>query len=63
MVADLINLRTARKKKLALEKEQRAAENRAYFGRTKEEKAAEEGRRNKLRGKVDGHRLFPRGME
>ena len=39
MAADVINLRQARKQKVRAEKDQRAAENRAQFGRSKHEKA------------------------
>jgi hypothetical protein len=39
MAADVINLRQARKQKVRAEKDHKAAENRAQFGRTKHEKA------------------------
>ena len=39
MAADVINLRQARKQKARTEKDHKAAENRAQFGRTKHEKA------------------------
>ncbi|MEM6649255.1 MAG: DUF4169 family protein [Pseudomonadota bacterium] len=39
-MADIINLRQVRKVKKREDKEQRAAANRAFFGLTKEQKAA-----------------------
>ena len=38
-MADIVNLRTLRKRKAKAEEEARAAENRAAFGRTKSEKS------------------------
>jgi hypothetical protein len=38
-MADVINLRQARKQKARAEKDQKAAENRAQYGRSKHEKA------------------------
>lgn len=38
-MADVVNLRQARKQKARSEKEQKAAENRAQYGRPKHEKA------------------------
>jgi hypothetical protein len=55
-MADIINLRTARKQKARTEKEAQAAENRVLFGRTKAEKlnqAAEKARAEKV---IDAHK-------
>lgn len=55
-MADIINLRTARKQKVRAGKEAQAAQNRELFGRTKGEKlmdATEKLRAEKL---VDGHK-------
>lgn len=52
-----INLNKFRKAKARAEKEQRAAENRAKFGRTKAEKAADEARDKKLKQDVDSAKL------
>jgi len=49
MSADVINLRQARKQKARTEKDLRAAENRAQFGRSKHEKAVTRA----LKAKVD----------
>ena len=56
-MAEPINLNRFRKAKARAEKEQRAAENRAKFGRTKAEKAADEARDRKLKQDVDGSKL------
>ena len=40
MGADIVNLRTARKRKVRAEREAQAAENRARFGQPKSEKQA-----------------------
>ncbi len=50
-MAELVNLRQARKRKLRADKDRQAAENRAKFGRTKAEKmrsAAEAERERRL---------------
>jgi len=49
MSADVINLRQARKQKARTEKDLKAAENRAQFGRSKHEKAVTRA----LKAKVD----------
>lgn len=38
-MAEIVNLRQARKQKARAEKDQKAAENRAHFGRTRHEKS------------------------
>ena len=58
-MADVINLRVARKQKQVEAKEQRAQENRAYFGLPKAERIAEARRREKLARAIDGSRLEP----
>ncbi|NMA99809.1 MAG: DUF4169 family protein [Phyllobacteriaceae bacterium] len=55
-MADIINLRTARKQKARAEKEVQASQKRVIFGRTKAEKqkaAAEQRLADKL---IDGHK-------
>ena len=52
-----INLNKFRKAKARANKEQRAAENRAKFGRTKAEKLADKAREEKLERDVDGAKL------
>jgi hypothetical protein len=56
-LADLINLRLARKNKARNHREQSAAENRDKFGRSK--LARNQARANSLRDKahLDGHKL------
>jgi len=51
-----INLNKARKAKAKAEKEQRAQENRAKFGRTKSEKQLEAARAEKLARLTDAHK-------
>ena len=56
-MADIVNLRTARKRRDRAEKERKAAENRALHGRTKaatDTQAIERVRSNAL---LDGHRI------
>ena len=57
-MADIVNLRQARKHKQRAARDQQAAENRAKFGRTKGEKQrdaheAERGRRQHDQAKLD----------
>ncbi|MEQ9314405.1 MAG: DUF4169 family protein [Henriciella sp.] len=54
-----INLNKARKAKLRAEKEQKAAENRAKFGRTKAQKTTEKSEQERLRRKTDGAKREP----
>lgn len=56
MTAEIINLRQARKAKARGEKEKRAAENRAKFGRPKVERVATEVDAERNRRTVDGAR-------
>jgi hypothetical protein len=52
-----VNLNKARKAKARAEKEQRASENRAKFGRTKAQKQADTARADKLARLAEAHRL------
>lgn len=58
-MADVINLRTARKRKERSEKEQRAAENRALHGRPKVEKKQTRLEAEKSASFIEAHRLEP----
>ncbi|HEX9931211.1 MAG TPA: DUF4169 family protein [Allosphingosinicella sp.] len=53
-MADIINLRQARKAKGRADSAARAAGNRAKFGRSKAEKEAEKAAREKARRALDG---------
>ncbi len=55
-MAEIINLRKARKKKARAVKEAEAAENRAKFGRPKEEQSQSEAAKDLLDRKLDAHR-------
>ena len=55
-MAEIVNLRAARKKKLRAEKEARAAENRAAFGTPKPVKALADARAKKEQRDLEGHR-------
>jgi len=55
-MADILSLSKARKVKAKAAKEATAAANRAKFGRTKAEKAADEARRSLTEKSIDGHR-------
>lgn len=56
-MAEIVNLRQARKRRERDERAHAAAENRIRFGRTKGEKAAEDVRRDRTARDLDGHRL------
>lgn len=56
-MAEVINLRLARKTRARREAEAQASANRAKFGRTKAQKAAEDAARERLARHVDGHAL------
>ncbi len=51
-MADIVNLRTVRKQRAKAERERDAAENRARFGKTRDEKVAE-----RLSAELDQRRL------
>jgi hypothetical protein len=55
-MADIINLRRARKKKAREDAENKAAENRITFGRSKDERALSEAQQNLSTNKLDGHK-------
>ena len=56
-MADIINLRQARKHKRRADKEQQAAENRAKHGRTKGEKQREAADADRVRRHLDQSKL------
>jgi hypothetical protein len=58
-MAEIINLRQARKKKARAEKEARAAENRVSFGRSKAEKKLTQAERDKAESHLDSHKRDP----
>jgi hypothetical protein len=55
-MAEIINLRKARKKKARAVKEAEAVENRAKFGRPKEDRSQSEAAKDLLDRKLDAHR-------
>ncbi len=55
-MAEIINLRKARKAKARAEKEAEAAENRAKFGQRKEERSQSEAAKDLVDRKLDAHR-------
>lgn len=55
-MAEIVNLRQARKAKARAQREAGAAANRAKFGRTKAEKDAEEAKRELARRQLDSHK-------
>jgi Domain of unknown function (DUF4169) len=55
-MAEIINLRKARKAKARADKEAEAAENRAKFGQPKEERSQAEASKDLLDRKLDSHR-------
>ena len=58
-MADVVNLRRARKDKARLEHEREAAANRQRFGRTKAEKSADTDAKARARRALDDKRLEP----
>lgn len=55
MTGEVINLREFRKKKQREDREERAAENRSLFGRTKAERRSEEAAKDSQTRHVDRH--------
>lgn len=55
-MADIVNLRRARKDKARAEREAKAAENRVRFGRTKEEKRLAEAQERLAGRRIEAHR-------
>ncbi|MDQ0315279.1 DUF4169 family protein [Amorphus orientalis] len=58
-MAEIVNLRQARKQKKRAGDKERAAENRALHGLTKTEKAMEKDRRDAEARRLEGHRRTP----
>jgi Domain of unknown function (DUF4169) len=56
-MAEIVNLRRARKDKARRERESEADANRRRFGRTKAEKAADKDARERARREVDSKRI------
>jgi hypothetical protein len=56
-VADIVNLRKARKAKARVQENAKAAENRIKFGRSKAERAATEAQEHLTRRQLEAHRL------
>lgn len=56
-MAEIINLRQARKRKRRAEKDAQAETNRSLFGRTKSEKKLTEAEREKAQRELDAHKL------
>ncbi|MGX1306670.1 vacuolar-type H+-ATPase subunit E/Vma4 [Amorphus suaedae] len=56
-MAEIVNLRSARKARMRADEKDRAAENRARHGLTKAEKQAEAARRTQSETHLDRHRL------
>jgi hypothetical protein len=55
-MAEIINLRQARKNKARADKEARAAENRVTFGRTKSEKKLTQAEQDMAVRRLDAHK-------
>lgn len=55
-MADIINLRTARKARARTEKEAAAEANRLKFGRTKAEKHLQDAEKVRIERQIDGHK-------
>lgn len=62
-MAEIINLRQARKRQLRTQAEQAAATNRARFGRSKAEKQAQQAEDDLARRTLDGKQLLPPGPD
>ena len=62
-MAEIINLRKARKAKARAEKDAQAAEKRAKFGRPKHERSRSEAAKDLLDRKLDAHRREDGGAE
>jgi Domain of unknown function (DUF4169) len=58
-MAEIINLRQARKRKVREDKAAAAAQNRTAFGRTKQERTLEEARRDLEQRRIEGHKRDP----
>jgi hypothetical protein len=62
-MADIINLRKARKAKTRADKETKADENRARFGRPRQEQMTTEATREMQDRKLDAHRVAREGED
>ncbi|MBS0221182.1 MAG: DUF4169 family protein [Proteobacteria bacterium] len=62
-MAEIVNLRRARKEKARREHDNEAQANRLRFGRTKADKAADRDRGKRERETLDGKRLEPEAPE
>lgn len=62
-MSDPVNLNKVRKAKAKAEKEQRAQENRAKFGRSKAAKQLDAARAEKLKKLTDSHRRSDAGTD
>ncbi|NBJ11939.1 DUF4169 family protein [Microvirga arsenatis] len=58
-MAEIINLRQARKNKARAEKEARAEQNRISFGRTKAEKKLTKAEQELAKSRLEAHRRDP----
>ena len=58
-MAEIINLRQARKQKARAEKEARADQNRVSFGRTKAEKKQTKAEQDLAQSRLDAHKRDP----
>lgn len=56
-MAEIVNLRRARKQRARQEAEQQAQQNRVAFGRTKAERSLTQAERDKAARTLEGHRL------
>lgn len=56
-MAEIINLRRARKQRARQDADEQAQQNRIAFGRTKAERRLTEAERDKAARTLDGHRL------
>lgn len=62
-MAEIINLKRARKQKARQEAEAQAEQNRISFGRSKAERRLSEAERDKAARLLDGHRLGAKEVE
>jgi len=58
-MAEIVNLRMARKQKARAERERTAAENRALHGRSKTDRQLDAKRGERAEAALDGHRREP----
>lgn len=58
-MAEIVNLRMARKRAKRTEAERQAAENRTIHGRTRAERLTVDAERARMAQVLDGHRLAP----